>query len=162
MSSEDAVELSEISPLSITRHGIEALVFTELDVYFVIQMINCFSFNLLSSTLGLEDGNFLFGPVEDPNNKNMILWNYLQRISTANCYKCTHLSTTVGTEPRELGAFLLFWNVCLHLLLILQHLLFESLQLVLGQGLSVLAKLIDSLALSTINNELNLTGLCCV
>ncbi|KAL7222197.1 hypothetical protein ACSBR1_023997 [Camellia fascicularis] len=32
----------------------------------------------------------------------------------------------------KLGAFLLFWNVCLHLLLLLQHLLFESLQLVLG------------------------------
>ncbi|XP_028074754.1 uncharacterized protein LOC114277110 isoform X2 [Camellia sinensis] len=64
---------------------------------------------------------------------------------------------------RKLDAFLLFWNVCLHLLLLLQHLLFESLQLVLGQGLFVLAKLIDSLALSTTpNNKLDLTGLCCV
>ncbi|KAI8012595.1 hypothetical protein LOK49_LG06G02819 [Camellia lanceoleosa] len=64
---------------------------------------------------------------------------------------------------RNLDAFLLFWNVCLHLLLLLQHLLFESLQLVLGQGLFVLAKLIDSLALSTTpNNELDLTGLCCI
>ncbi|KAL7243311.1 hypothetical protein ACSBR1_015667 [Camellia fascicularis] len=35
-------------------------------------MINCFSFNLLSSTLGLEDDNFPFGPEEDPNNKNVV------------------------------------------------------------------------------------------
>ncbi|XP_028060718.1 alpha,alpha-trehalose-phosphate synthase [UDP-forming] 1-like [Camellia sinensis] len=42
---------------------------------------------------------------------------------------------------RKLGAFLLFWNVCLHLLLLLQLLHFEPLPL-------VVAKLIDSLALS--------------
>ncbi|CAL5376244.1 unnamed protein product [Camellia sinensis] len=42
-------------------------------------------------------------------------------------------------------------------------LLFESLPLVLGQGLSVVAKLIDSLVFSsTPNNELDLTDLCCV
>ncbi|KAI7998396.1 hypothetical protein LOK49_LG10G00921 [Camellia lanceoleosa] len=34
--------------------GIEALVFTEFDVYFVMQMINCFSFNLLASNLEID------------------------------------------------------------------------------------------------------------
>ncbi|XP_028077478.1 uncharacterized protein LOC114279437 isoform X3 [Camellia sinensis] len=44
------------SDLSSLSHQIlrdqKEIVFTEFDVFFVIQMINCFSFNLLASNLG--------------------------------------------------------------------------------------------------------------